>query len=147
MGQLNLPSNAVVYIDSAILIYSVEAHPDYRELLRPLWLSLQENEIEVITSELSEMEVLIVPLRNNDRALVNDYRELMFNGEMRLIPISQTILREAARLRATTNLRTPDAIHVATAINTGSTLFLTNDLRIRQIPNLPIIVLQEVLES
>lgn len=147
MGQLNLPSNAKVYLDSAILIYSVEAHPDYRELLRPLWLSLQASEIEVISSELSLMEVLIVPLRNNDTALVNDYRELMLNGEMQLIPIIQTILTQAAQLRATTNLRTPDAIHVATAINTGSTLFLTNDLRIRQVPNLSIIVLQDVLES
>ncbi|GFE71680.1 PIN domain-containing protein [Chroococcus sp. FPU101] len=147
MGQLNLPSNAKVYIDSAILIYSVEAHPDYRELLRPLWLSLQASEIEVISSELSLMEVLIVPLKNNDSALVNDYRELMLNGEMQLIPINSTILTQAAQLRATTNLRTPDAIHVATALNTGSTMFLSNDRRIRQVPNLSIIVLQDVLES
>ena len=34
---------------------------------------------------------------------------------MRLLPITQSILREAARLRATIKLKTPDAIHAATA--------------------------------
>jgi predicted nucleic acid-binding protein len=66
---------------------------------------------------------------------------------MVLVPISQNLLKEAAQLRATTNLRTPDAIHLATALDTGSTVFITNDRRIRQISNLSVIVLQDVLES
>jgi predicted nucleic acid-binding protein len=147
MGQLNLPLNALVYVDTAVLIYSVEANPNYRELLRSLWLKLKASELEVISSELSLMEVLIVPLRNNDTALVNDYERLMLEGDIQLIPVSQTILREAARLRATTNLRTPDAIHAATAINTGCTLFLSNDRGFRAIPNLSAVILQDVLES
>jgi predicted nucleic acid-binding protein len=147
MGQLNLPLNALVYVDTAVLIYSVEANPNYREILRPLWLKLKASELEVISSELSLMEVLIVPLRNNDTALVNDYEQLMLEGDIQLIPISQTILKEAARLRATTNLRTPDAIHAATAMNTGCTLFLSNDRGFRAIPNLSAIILQDVLES
>ena len=147
MGQLNLPLNAKVYVDTAVLIYSVEGHPDYRELLRPLWLKLKASELEVISSELSLMEVLIVPLRNKDTALVNDYEQLMLEGDMQLIPISQTLLREAARLRATTNLRTPDAIHVATAMNTGCTLFLSNDRGLRGISHLSVVILQDVLES
>ena len=147
MGQLNLPLNTRVYVDTAILIYSVEANPDYRQLLRPLWLKLKASELEVISSELALMEVLIVPLRNNDTALVQDYKQLMLEGDMQLIPISQTILREAARLRATTNLRTPDAIHVATAMNAGCTLFLTNDRGFRRILNLSVVIIQDVLES
>jgi predicted nucleic acid-binding protein len=147
MGQLNLPLNALVYVDTAVLIYSVEANPNYRDFLRPLWLKLKASELEVISSELSLMEVLIVPLRNNDTALVNDYERLMLEGDIQLIPISQTILKEAARLRATTNLRTPDAIHAATAMNTGCTLFLSNDRGFRAIPNLSAVILQDVLDS
>ena len=147
MGQLNLPFNAKVYVDTAILIYSVEANPDYRELLRPLWLKLKASELEVISSELSLMEVLIVPLRHQDTVLVQDYEQLMLGGDMQLIPLSQTILREAARLRATTNLRTPDALHAATAMNAGCTLFLTNDKEFRRITHLSVVIIQDVLES
>lgn len=145
MGQLNLPLNALVYVDTAILIYSVEGHSDYRELLRTLWLKHKASELAVISSELSLMEVLILPLRNNDTALVNDYQQLMLQGDMQLIPISQTILRDAAQLRATTNLRTPDAIHAATAMNTSCTLFLTNDRGFRGISHLSVVILQDVL--
>ncbi|WP_256478820.1 hypothetical protein [Chroococcidiopsis sp. CCMEE 29] len=35
---------------------------------------------------------------------------MLLSQTIRLIPIDQTILKEAARLRATTNLKTPDAI-------------------------------------
>jgi predicted nucleic acid-binding protein len=67
---------------------------------------------------------------------------------MQLIPISQTVLREAARLRAITpTLRTPDAIHAATAITSGCTEFLTNDRQLRTVANLPVVILDEVLTS
>ena len=93
------------------------------------------------------METLTGPLRDNNQQLLQDYERFLFQSGMVLVPISQNLLKEAAQLRATTNLRTPDAIHVATALDTESTLFLTNDRRIRQIPNLSVIVLQDVLES
>ncbi len=50
------------------------------------------------------------------------YEQLLLSSVLQLISISQTILREAARLRATTPLlRTPDAIHAATAIASNCT--------------------------
>ena len=41
------------------------------------------------------------------------FEQSLLGTEMRLLPITQPILREAARLRATTKLRTPDALHAA----------------------------------
>lgn len=146
MGQLNIPDTAIVYVDTAIVIYTVENHPSYWQLLQPLWSKLRNREVQIFSSELSIMETLTGPLRDNNQQLLQDYERFLFQSGMVLVPISQNLLKEAAQLRATTNLRTPDAIHVATALDTKSTLFLTNDRRIGQIPNLSVIVLQEVLE-
>lgn len=94
------------------------------------------------------MEAIVVLIRNSDTLLVNAYEKLLLSTEMQLIPISQSLLREAASLRASTaNLRTPDAIHVATSFVANCTLFLINDKRLRNVPNLPITILSEVLES
>jgi predicted nucleic acid-binding protein len=46
---------------------------------------------------------------------------------LEVIPISRDILEEAARWRATTKLKLPDAIHLATALGSSCDSFLTND--------------------
>ncbi|MEH2117678.1 type II toxin-antitoxin system VapC family toxin [Nostoc sp.] len=147
MGQLILPSCGVIYIDTSIVIYSVEWNPNYYLLLRPLWLKFQIGEIEVVSSELILMETLVTPLKNNDTFLLNAYEELLLSENMQLVPISQFILRQAANLRATTNLKTPDAIHAATALSVNSNQFITNDKGFRNVPGLPVIILSEVLAS
>jgi predicted nucleic acid-binding protein len=93
------------------------------------------------------METLVMPIKIANTALINDYEQLLTASEIRLIPITQTILKNAANLRATTNLKTPDAIHAASAVETGCTLFLTNDASLRTIPGLSIVVLKDVLNA
>jgi predicted nucleic acid-binding protein len=146
MGQLNIQFSAVVYVDTAIVIYSVEFNPDYWQLLQPLWAKLQASEISIVSSELTLMESLVVPLRNGNTILIDAYEQLL-SSQVSLVPISQTILKSAAQLRATTNLRTPDAIHAATALDADCTLFITNDSGFRNVPNLPVVILSEVLAS
>lgn len=147
MGQLILPSSGVIYIDTPVVIYSMEWNPDYYSLLQPLWLKFQTGEIQIISSELILMEALVLPLRNNDTFLINAYEELLLSENMQLVPISQSILRQAANLRATTNLKTPDAIHAATALSVNCNQFITNDKGFRNFLSLPVIILSELLAS
>ena len=42
-------------------------------------------------------------------------------------PVSVTVLERAVDLRAQYNLKTPDAIHIATGILAGATVFVTRD--------------------
>ncbi|WP_235181616.1 type II toxin-antitoxin system VapC family toxin [Chlorogloeopsis fritschii] len=93
------------------------------------------------------METLVLPLRNADTFLVDTYEQLLLSETIQLIPISQSILRQAANLRATTNLKTPDAIHAATALSISCNQFLTNDKGFRNVPGLPVVILSEVLTS
>lgn len=147
MGTLNILTSSLVYLDTSPVIYSVEKFPEYVPLLAPLWLKLQTGEIEIVSSELILMETLVLPLRNSNSILINAYEELLISSEMRLIPISQSILRQAANLRATTSLKTPDAIHAATALSINCNQFITNDKGFRNIPDLPVVILNEVLAS
>ena len=41
--------------------------------------------------------------------------------------------------------KTPDAIHAATALNKGCTVFLTNDAALRKVPGLSTVVLKDML--
>ena len=148
MGSLILPRLGPIFVDTQIVIYSVEAKPPYWSLLRPLWQAVRSGQPAIIGSELTLMECLVVPLRNNDATLAATYDQIFQSAGVRLLPISQSVLREAARLRATIpGLRTSDAIHAATALLEPCTLFLTNDQGFRRIPGLPVTVLDDVIAA
>lgn len=146
MGTLILPQSGLVYVDANPIIYSVEKHPVFGPLLQPLWQAAQARTIEVVSSDLVLMEVLVGPLKSGDTALEKAYERALLGTDMRSLPITQPILREAARLRATTKLKTPDAIHAATASDAGCVLFVTNDVGFRGVPSLPLVILADLLK-
>ncbi len=148
MGLLTLPAFGSVYVDAQIAIYTVDIHPVYAAVCKPLWEAVAAGTTQAISSELTLMETLVMPLRNGDAALQSSREALWQQANTLLIPITQDILREAARLRATIPaLKTPDAIHAATALVAGCALFVTNDLGFKRIPGLPLAILDDVLAA
>ncbi len=145
MGSLTVPSAGLVYLDANSMIYSVEKHPVYWSFLQPLWLAAKGKTIEIVSSDLTLMETLVGPLKSGDTALANTYEQLFQQAQTRLLPITQPILREAARWRATTKLKTPDALHVATAQQAGCVLFVTNDGGFRGLASFPVVILDDLL--
>lgn len=149
MAALSLPVGGTIYVETPIVIYTVEPHPTYAPLLRPLWQAVQAQSVQVISSELILLEALVHPIRRNDSSLQAAYERLLLaTPAVTLLPLTQDILREAARLRAEIpGLRTPDALHAATALLAGCALFLTNDIGFRRVPGLPLALFDDVLAS
>jgi predicted nucleic acid-binding protein len=147
MGQLNLPDHAIVYIDTAIIIYTLEGNETYLAALTPLWDKFQSGNIELVTSELTLMEVLVQPLKTNNLALAADYEEFLTTSAIQLVPVNRSTLKNAAQIRSTKNLKTPDAIHASTAIQHSCTIFLTNDRGFQNTLGLPVMLLDQVIQS
>ena len=147
MGSLTLPSSGPVYLDANGFIYSVERIEPYRTLLEPLWLQARAGQFEVVSSELVILETLVKPLRESDTLLENLFRSLLAAREVRMIPATASLWEHAARLRATTGLKTPDALHAATALAVESTLFVTNDGGFRRVADLRVAVLNDVAKQ
>jgi predicted nucleic acid-binding protein len=146
MGAMTLPASGLVYIDTMALIYTVERYAAYWPLLEPLWLTAQAGTIQIISSELTLMEALVGPIKTGNATLVKAFEQALFGTEMQLQAITQPILREAARLRATTKLKTPDALHAATAQQAACKLFVTYDPDFRAVPGLPVVILDDLLK-
>lgn len=57
MGSLILPAAGVIYADTQIFVDSVENHPNYAPVLRPLWQNVQARRLEVVSSQGRVQEV------------------------------------------------------------------------------------------
>lgn len=147
MGSLILPPNGPVYLDASGFIYSVERIEPYHTLLEPLWQRAQAGQFVIVSSDLVVLETLVKPLQNADTAVERLFRELFDADEVMLISTTRQLWEEAARLRATTGLKTPDALHAAAALHAQCTLFITNDGDFRRVPDLSVVVLNDLLNQ
>lgn len=91
-------------------------------------------------------EVLVEPLLQGRQDLQQAYRSILQSSQnFYLVNVSEFIAEEAARLRAQYSLRTPDPIHMATALHTGCNAFLTNDRGLRRVTQIPVPVLDDLV--
>jgi predicted nucleic acid-binding protein len=131
-------------LDTAPLIYFIEENPAYIEAVRPFFEAMDRAEFLVVTSTVTLLEVMVHPLRRNNKKLAEEYRDILLNSGLMTMEVSSSIAEQAARLRATHNIRTPDAIQISAALEAGATHFLTNDIRLPNIPSLNIISLDSI---
>ncbi len=113
-----------VYLDTAPVIYLVENVAPWERAVRT---TLEKEGVEPMASVLTRMECRVQPLRLGDNELLGDYEMFFKSLSGGLLELTAAVFDKAAELRAKWNLRTPDALHIATAILNKCDLFLTND--------------------
>jgi predicted nucleic acid-binding protein len=145
MEWLNLLTGKIVGLDTAPLIYFIEQNPKYITTVREFFSSVNRGEFQVVTSTLTLTEVLVHPLRNGNLELAQQYQDILLNQDyLTVFSVSPEIAKLAAELRATKNFRTPDAIQIATAIQNGADFFLTNDMGLKSLSNLTVLILDDI---
>ena len=147
MGPLTLPTHGPVYLDANGFIYSVERVEPYRTLLEPVWQQARAGDFEVAGSDITVLETLVKPLREGDEVVEMLLQSMFDTHEVSLTTATRELWEDAARIRADTGLKTPDALHAATALGIGCTLFITNDSDFRRVEGLPVVVLDDLVEA
>ena len=145
MGLVEELMPGPVGLDTAIFIYLIERHPTYEPLLVPLFLSLQEGALQACTSSITLLELLVKPYQAGDADLAVLYEAFLTRSQgLTLFSPDRQILHTAAHLRAVKQIKTPDALQIATVLRAGCTSFLTNDRRLPAIPRLRIVQLADL---
>ncbi len=138
-----------VFIDTAPIIYYLQAHPEFGPLAREVALTIESGSLTAYTSVLTLTEVLIKPIATNDVALAQKFVQFIKHARhITLIEISEGIAETAGNLRGRYSfLKTIDALQLATALYVGADVFLTNDAKLKQIKELRVILLKDYLLS
>lgn len=140
-----LKNTNFISLDTSPFIYFVEQNSLYVDIMREIFKRITNEDFRSCSSVITLTEVLVQPLRQNNQTLAGKYRDLLFNGaNFELISLTETIAEHASALRAKYNLRTPDALQIATALENNCDAFLCNDKDLKRVSDLPILILDEL---
>ena len=142
-----LEGYAKIALDSSCFIYHIEENKKYSKLTRIIFEELlPTRKIEAVGSTLILTEILTKPYSHNRPDLVSAYKNsIIVLPNFAIIPPDEQMCDTAALIRSKYNLRTPDAIHLATAIETDSRAIVGNDLKWKKIKEINCILLAEFL--
>ena len=126
-----------IFLDTAPLIYFLDNNPHFGEKSRRIIDSfLNENKI-LVSSVLTCEEYLIMPYRNQEHQLIDEFWRFIKDSNMILYPINRQEAVKAAKIRAEYKFFKPmDSLQLATAVLHGCNLFLTNDKQLKQFPEI-----------
>lgn len=134
-----------LFLDTAPIIYYVENHPNYYELTQVIFDGIDEGLLLGVTSPISLSECLVYPYKLGLIALAQDFIYLIVDGEnINFVLIDEDIGNLAAQMRARYSLSLTDALQIATAIQSNCDAFLTNDLQLKRVNELSILVISEL---
>ena len=136
-----------IFIDTAPVIYYIEAHPKFGPLAKEVVTAFQAGNLNAFSSVITLTEVLPKPTEQKDEKLAKKFAEFLKHGKnFAMIEISVDIAERAGKLRGQyLFLRAIDAIQISAAIDLGADAFLTNDVKLKQIKEIKVLVLADYL--
>lgn len=121
----SLPDGALVLVDSAPIIYTLEANAEFAARFAPLFERHSQGEIVFAVSTVTIAEVLAGPLKAGEEALAKRYRAVF--EAWQVVELTCDIAESAARLRGKYGLKLPDAIQAASALAINADALITHD--------------------
>jgi predicted nucleic acid-binding protein len=141
----HLSSITRIFLDTAPVIYYVEANERYLPLAQTVFDHLDAGLLTAVTSPITLAECLVIPYRLNNTELKQAFTDLITGGSgVEFALLDQQIADWAAELRARYNLSLTDAFQVAIALSKNCDAFLTNDVALKRVTEIKVIVLAEL---
>ena len=124
-----------------ILVYLFEGNENFKDKC----FNYLNEATQIIASYFLKAELLTGYLAKGKSELIEHIENLEMNfPKLELFPFGNTTSKIFAKLRNKyPNIKSPDCIHLATAIEHNADCFITNDKQLKQVKELPIIILSE----
>lgn len=131
----------IVCLDTNIVIYLIEVNAVWTPKAVARLARLRAVGDDVAVSDAARLECLTKPLAARSAADVAAYRAFFANPLVRMLPVTADIWERAALVGATFHLKPLDSVHLATAIEHGCGLFLTNDASLTRCTDIAVEIL------
>lgn len=135
-----------IALDTSVFIYQLEANARYLARTDQIFAWIERPGGKAVTSTITMTELLVQPYRVADQQQADEFYVLLSTyPNLEWIAPNLEIADRAAKLRALHGLRTPDALHAATAVHAGATGFVTNDPVFERVKDFETLLLDKLL--
>ena len=142
---LKLSKFEIIFVDTAPFIYFFENNELYADKMEKLFQTVENRNIQMVTSLITYTEIITKPMKDGKSKLMEKYRAYFTGSKnLSLLPFTIQCAEETARVRCKYNLKTPDAMQVASAISCGADCIITNDASWNRIKEIPIFYLEDL---
>lgn len=149
MDEVNQPLAGLigrsVYIDANIFIYFLDGQEPYLSMVTPLLEKVLEGEIIGYTGDAVIAEVMVHPYRLGDINVIEKFKAF-FNQEdfLSIVSHDARAFEASSRLSGTTPMKLIDSLHLATAMQSGCSHFVTNDKKIKSVEGIEVVQLADI---
>ncbi|HJZ05968.1 MAG TPA: PIN domain-containing protein [Patescibacteria group bacterium] len=120
-----------IFLDTNALIYLIENHPDFSPKISPIFNQIFQNQLQSITSIITVTEVLVNPMKQENKSLIEKYLNLFTNlTSLKVVEPNMQTAIDAAHIKAKYGFPLPDCYQLSLAQEHACTSFLTNDSRL-----------------
>lgn len=151
MVKKNLFSNKIFkncdlfFLDTNILIYFFENNAKYAPIIDEIFVFLESKQKAIAFSSLLLTEILVEPYRQGNLTVAKKWLEhFKLSKNLEIFDLTPVIAVDAAYLRAKYNIKTPDSIHLATAMQRENIVFLTNDQDLKRVKEVKVLCLDDI---
>ena len=141
----DLAGHRRIGLDSNILIYLLETSGPLADAAAWIVDAIDAGTTEAVLSTVGLVEILVGPARAGDAAAFELTADALRDLLIRVVSFDRATAEDAAWIRGSLGIGLEDAVHLASARNAGATAFVTNDRRLRSIPRLEVVYLDDLV--
>lgn len=138
-----------LFLDTAPIIYYIEAHPQYGPLVSEVVRDFQSGRLTAYSSVMTLVEVLPKPVAMGNESLAEDFSKFLMAGRnVTTLEINSEIAQEAGRLKGRYGfLKSMDAIQIAASMEVNADAFLTNDVQLKKVTEVSVLLLKDFVSG
>lgn len=124
--------------DAMVLIYLIQKDATFGPRAEAC---LKAHPGDYVSSELVRSETLVLPVRNADQPLIDEFEDYFRLQVVEMVPLDRPVFDRVTDIRARHGFKTPDATNLAAAVQAGCDVFITNEPKLAKYTGIRVVLI------
>jgi predicted nucleic acid-binding protein len=131
----------LIYLDTNRVIYLIELPAGFGQRATSRIATIRANRDQMMVSDLTRVECRVKRIATGQAILLAEYDTFFTSTDVQVVSLTGAVCDRATLIRAQYRYKLADSLNLAAAVENHCDVFLTNDARLSQFPDITVEVL------